>query len=153
MFPHDTLLCMKQDRSFGLLPMWWNGTEWEYLLIHHTKGHWAFPKGHAEAGETPQQAAQRELHEETGLVPTHVWWDIPVVEHYDFVDEQGEAVTKEVLFWPAEVSTREVKLQEAEVQAAEWLTFTQATERMTFPAGREVLRELHTHLDQVRHAA
>jgi len=33
-------------------------------------GHWAFPGGHVEPGETPDQAAVRECVEETGYLPT-----------------------------------------------------------------------------------
>lgn len=40
----------------------------EILLGHATDAqHWDIPKGIAEPGETPRQAAARELHEETGL--------------------------------------------------------------------------------------
>ncbi len=39
----------------------------EFLLVK-TKGRrgWTFPKGHVEAGETPQSAAEREAREEAG---------------------------------------------------------------------------------------
>lgn len=38
------------------------------LLGHATRSpHWDIPKGLAEPGEPPQEAAARELHEETGL--------------------------------------------------------------------------------------
>ncbi|MRI34424.1 hypothetical protein EOPP23_15655 [Endozoicomonas sp. OPT23] len=33
----------------------------------HGTGQWAFPGGHLEYGESPQQCAERELMEETGL--------------------------------------------------------------------------------------
>ena len=37
------------------------------LFLLHSAGHWDFPKGNIEAGETETQAAARELREETGI--------------------------------------------------------------------------------------
>ena len=52
-----------QERSAGTVIVC-NG---EYLLLHYESGHWDFPKGKIEEGETPEQAALRELKEETGI--------------------------------------------------------------------------------------
>ena len=44
-----------------------------YLLLHYPRGvrrptpYWDFPKGHLEKGEKPEEAAEREAAEETGL--------------------------------------------------------------------------------------
>ena len=40
------------------------------LLVRYRSGAWAFPKGHVEAGETLEQAAVREVHEEGGVSAT-----------------------------------------------------------------------------------
>jgi HD-GYP domain-containing protein (c-di-GMP phosphodiesterase class II)/8-oxo-dGTP pyrophosphatase MutT (NUDIX family) len=42
----------------------------EVLLIQDRSGRWTFPKGHIEAGESPEQAALREIQEETGVLPS-----------------------------------------------------------------------------------
>ena len=40
----------------------------EILLIKHVNsGHWSFPKGHMEAGESEEETALREVREETGI--------------------------------------------------------------------------------------
>ena len=39
----------------------------EVLLIRDKNGYWVFPKGHVEAGESPEQTAVREVAEETGI--------------------------------------------------------------------------------------
>lgn len=44
----------------------------EILLIQDSKGRWTIPKGHIEEKETPRQAAEREIREETGLAEMKV---------------------------------------------------------------------------------
>ncbi len=39
----------------------------EVLLIRDRNGYWVFPKGHVETGESPEETAQREVVEETGI--------------------------------------------------------------------------------------
>ncbi|AWR86592.1 NUDIX hydrolase [Meiothermus taiwanensis] len=42
----------------------------QVLLIRDRLGYWCFPKGHLEPGESLEQAALREVEEETGLKGT-----------------------------------------------------------------------------------
>lgn len=44
----------------------------EFLLIQDSKGRWTIPKGHIEAGETPEETAAREIIEETGIVDMRI---------------------------------------------------------------------------------
>ena len=41
--------------------------EGRVLLIRDRNGFWVFPKGHVDPGETPEEAAVREVLEETGI--------------------------------------------------------------------------------------
>ncbi len=46
----------------------------QFLLMKHAD-RWDLPKGHLDPGETKEQAALRELSEETGLSTSDVWID------------------------------------------------------------------------------
>src|SRR6185503_110786 len=49
-----------------------NPAKVEILLLQDSKGRWTIPKGHIEEGESPRQAAEREIAEETGLTNVKV---------------------------------------------------------------------------------
>ena len=59
---------MKREKSCGALVVRKNGENFDLVLLRHRfGGHWSFPKGHVEAGESERQTALREVREETGL--------------------------------------------------------------------------------------
>ena len=55
------------ETSAGGVVMHAGEDEPRYLLIRDSYGNWGFPKGHLETGERPEDAALREVREETGL--------------------------------------------------------------------------------------
>ena len=57
---------MAKEKSCGAV-VFRKDDEVKYLLLHYTPGHWDFPKGKQEIGETEEQAASREIEEETGI--------------------------------------------------------------------------------------
>lgn len=59
---------LQQQPKLGVSASVWR--DGKVLLVERAKpakGIWAFPGGHVELGETLEQAAARELHEETGM--------------------------------------------------------------------------------------
>ena len=58
---------MKREFSAGVVVFSMRNKTIEYLLLHYASGHWDFPKGHIEKGETKQETALRELKEEAGM--------------------------------------------------------------------------------------
>jgi len=59
--------------SAGVVVVRWTGEAWRYLLLRVFRT-WDFPKGGVEAGESPLQAAIREVEEETGLTTLDFRW-------------------------------------------------------------------------------
>ncbi|MGB8691313.1 MAG: NUDIX domain-containing protein [Microcoleus sp.] len=135
-----------KDECFGIVPIFPNETDSLFLLIQHQAGHWGFPKGHANPGESAIETAKRELEEETGIRDCEVLEEPSFVEHYSFVKE-GEPIEKTVTYFVAFVNSMEVQLQAEEIQNSAWSSFEEAVKLITFDANRQVLREVKAYLD------
>ncbi len=138
---------MLTDHSYGVIPTRLRAGVREFLLVRHKSGgHWAFPKGHAEQGETPIQSAKRELAEETGLTHVALAAFPAFEEHYASI-KKGVTYDKTVTYYVGEVLIDQpVVVQESEVSDYEWLAFEQALARITYPASQALLREVGAHL-------
>lgn len=130
---------MKFDYSYGIIPVKLVGDNWQVLLVKHHASHWAFPKGHAEGEETPSQAAERELLEETGLKVEKYIPSEDLIERYKFKYE-GELIDKKVQYFLAQVSG-DVVIQQEEIQDSRWLSFVDAEKLITFKEGKNLCRK------------
>lgn len=107
------------------------------LLIHRAKQKdVSFPKGKLDPGESMPQAAVRETFEETGL-KIALGPSLGMI-HYDLPNDSDKVVQ----YWACEV-TQKVALASMfkpnrEVQALEWVLATEARERLTYEADREL---------------
>ncbi|MCX6798480.1 MAG: NUDIX domain-containing protein, partial [Candidatus Diapherotrites archaeon] len=59
---------MPHELSIGAVLFKRDSREPLFLLLHYAAGHWDFPKGHVEKGETERETLLREVREETGLI-------------------------------------------------------------------------------------
>ncbi|WP_228840673.1 bis(5'-nucleosyl)-tetraphosphatase [Candidatus Protochlamydia phocaeensis] len=133
-------LPMVNDYSFGIIPLRYSQQQWHVLLVQHQAGHWAFPKGHADAGESPQQAAERELYEETGLKVKKYLSQEDLIERYFFKVRQ-QRICKLVRYFIALVEGQ-VVIQEAEIQASRWLPLSEASQHVTFKEGKLLCQQV-----------
>lgn len=136
-----------EDQSFGIIPLVQENGTWRVLLILHQGGrHWAFPKGHANEGESERDAAIRELKEETGLEVEKLLQDNPLVEQYQF-HRKNEIVVKTVKYFPALVKGK-IVLQEEEIKDAKWILLKDASKHLTFKEARSMCQQLIKILDR-----
>lgn len=140
---------MKKDFSCGVIPYRIVEGERQFLLIQHQAGHWSFPKGHPDEGETNLDTARRELAEETGIKAAQIDEDHPFEEEYTFTKRSGKQVSKRVVYFLGKVSSDQpVKLQEEEVSDYAWGSAKKTRKRMSFDEGRALLDEVLSYLDR-----
>jgi len=118
-----------------------------YLVKNKNGYYWGFPKGHAENHESPKEAAERELKEETGLSIVQFLADEPILEKYVF-GHQGKLVDKTVFYFLAEVSKVAV-IQLDEIIEGKWVLWKDAEWILTYEAGKEVYKQAQQLLDRL----
>lgn len=140
----------KTDESFGVVPVIKNNDgEFDVFIINQinrTGGtFWGFPKGHPEGSETNEEAAKRELVEETAIVLSKLDTSRPFQQHYNFVS--GEAfIEKTVTYYLGYATTKDFVVQEAEVAEAKWCSFVDARELLTHDNNKQMLDEAMEYL-------
>ncbi|QQE13285.1 NUDIX domain-containing protein [Planctomycetota bacterium] len=146
---------VKMDASFGVVPIYEDGRGGrEYLLVKHRKGHWGFPKGHADEGETMLETAKRELAEETGICDVDIDEEKIFEEYYEYISKKGKLIRKTVTYYVGVVHEKHVtsqggavEIQEAELLDAQWGDEDWVRERMTFREGVALFDEVFAYLE------
>lgn len=138
---------LAKDEAFGIVPVLAKNDSYLFLLIQHRAGHWGFPKGHADPGETALQAACREFNEETGISEYQVLEEVSYLEQYTFT-RRGQKFEKTVLYYPALVQSEQVKFQQEEIQAYKWESYEGAIARLSFDGSKQVLIAVNQYLQQ-----
>ena len=117
----------------------------EFLLLHHTSGHWDFPKGNIESGEDEKQAARREILEETGIQ------DVNFLEGFrekiEYRYKRGEKlIHKEVIFYLLRTNTKKITLSNEHI-AYVWNKYDSAIKKLTYKNTKNVLTEAKKFLE------
>jgi 8-oxo-dGTP pyrophosphatase MutT (NUDIX family) len=108
---------------------------------------WCLPKGHLEVGESPAEAAVREIREETGIrgqvirrLGTIDYWFLgdgrrihKVVHHYLLTAEGGQLTAEND--------------PDAEAEEAAWVPLDQLRERLAYPNERRLVQLVRQLLD------
>jgi 8-oxo-dGTP diphosphatase len=104
------------------------------LLVHRPRyDDWSLPKGKLDPGESFEEAALREVEEETGLRCTLG----EELEPVRYTDDRGRP--KVVRYWAMRVAERAPFQPNEEVDELVWLPPAEAVQRLTYPHDRELV--------------
>ncbi len=135
-----------EEKSCGVILYRNDGDQRQFLLLHYTAGHWDYPKGHVEEGETEEQTALRELEEEAGIKNVEIKEGFREPINYLFTQD-GQKIHKTVVFFCAETKESEVQISH-EHQNHKWLPYIDAYEKLTFDNAKGLLTKAHNFLER-----
>jgi 8-oxo-dGTP pyrophosphatase MutT (NUDIX family) len=93
------------------------------------------PKGHVDPGETPQQAAAREVREEAG-VEVDLIGKLGDVRY--FYQRDGQRIFKRVVFFLFAYRAGALEDHDDEVEEARWMDLAEASRALSYAGEREM---------------
>lgn len=133
---------MYDEKSCGAVVFTRQQGKNQYLLVQSINGHYGFPKGHVEPGESERETAWREVWEETGLRVT-LLPDFRRVCEYDI--PKGE-IHKQVVYFLGEFENQTVRFRESEIAGGCLLELAQAQKQLAHEESRRILQEADAFL-------
>jgi 8-oxo-dGTP pyrophosphatase MutT (NUDIX family) len=97
---------------------------------------WSLPKGHIEAGETPEAAAIREIREETGISGSIVA-PLGVIDFWFMAENRR--VHKTVHHFLLQAVGGELSSDDAEVDSVEWVPLEDMSTRLAYADERRLM--------------
>ena len=97
---------------------------------------WSLPKGHIEEGETPEQAALREVAEETGI-QSQIEKSLGVIDFWFMAG--GKRIHKTVHHYLFRESGGLLAAQESEVDEVAWFPLNEIIDKLAYPDEKKLI--------------
>lgn len=126
-----------------------DGMPFVALIATRGRTRWGLPKGAVSAGETSEQAALREVLEETGL-EAKIIQPLDKIEY--FFRAGGTLIHKSVDFYLMIYTAGQLTPQLSEVDDVEWVALPDAIQRASFDSEKKLLEMAEREIETVRAA-
>jgi len=112
----------------------------EWLICKHSGYHkWVLPKGIIETGELAEDAALREVSEETGI-KAKIINEITPTMAYKYI-KNGILIDKKVEFFLMEYASGDIKDHCWEMEEVKWIPANEALELLEYPTEKRVFEQ------------
>ena len=132
---------MKRTSSAGGVVL---NPEGKVLVVSQHGNSWSMPKGHIEPGETPEQAARREIAEESGITQLELVKELGSYERFRIALGGGEDRTelKTIQLFLFRTNQEILKPTDPENPEALWLEKHRAAGLLTHPRDRQFFESI-----------
>jgi mutator protein MutT len=125
-----------EHSSGGAVILLRDGVPHVALIATRARTRWGLPKGAVSAGETSEQAALREVREETGIGAEIV----KLLDTIEYYFRAGDTlIRKRVDFYLMRYVSGDLTPQLSEVDDVEWVELSEAIQRASFESERKLL--------------
>ncbi|HEX6672788.1 MAG TPA: NUDIX domain-containing protein [Nitrososphaeraceae archaeon] len=135
---------MRNEISCGALVYCIENQDVKFLLLRYSQGHWDFPKGNKEKGETNLETTRREIKEETGIsdIVFRDRFEKEITYNYS---RQNEKISKKVIYFLAKTKATNVVLSSEHTDFV-WELYENALKRLTYKNAKEILTQGYNFL-------
>tara|TARA_Y100000310_G_C20180096_1_gene577709 strand:- start:94 stop:519 length:426 start_codon:yes stop_codon:yes gene_type:complete len=137
---------MTIEKSCGAILFRKEDDKVKFLLLHYEAGHWDFPKGNQEEGESDKDTVLREIREETSVTDVNFIAGFQDNINY-FYNFENDTINKTVIYFLAKTSQENVVLSHEHVGHI-WLSFEKSLRKLTFDNSKELLKKAYKFLKQ-----
>lgn len=131
-----------KEKSCGAIVYKKENEELKFLLVHQSNGHYSFPKGHMEEGETELETTLREIKEETNL---DVEVDTNFREQISYFVESRN-VMKDSVYFIATPTTFDLINQEGEITECGWYDYETVKTKIEFADIIEIFEKAYNYI-------
>jgi 8-oxo-dGTP pyrophosphatase MutT (NUDIX family) len=136
----------QEHSSGGAVIQFRDGAPYVAMIATRRGTRWGLPKGAVAAGETSQQAALREVMEETGLI-ADILRPLDTIEY--FFRAGDSLIRKRVDFYLMLFVGGTLTPQLSEVDDARWFPLAEGIERASFESERKLLEDAQREVELV----
>ena len=128
-----------------------NGVTKVLLIKNAFNDHWTFPKGGIEPGETPEQAAVREVEEETGVKARVLELAGQNAYHYRQDDKPAHKTVDVFILRAGDTTLDPAKFdpEQQRVETAEWVGIDEVDQRIKYKNLKPLLRKVLNRIREV----